>query len=101
MSIERADRIFDARRKIPDLFRKALSEKQQTLERNIFAERHKVHLIVPRDDITLRVEQGCAVGWILAKHIDVADQKVSAELPRDRLHASAEVCVVAQIEWSR
>src|SRR5262245_22902623 len=71
MAVERADRVFGARREVSNLFCETLGKKQQSLQRNVFAEWHEMHLVVSRNDIALRAEQGRTVGRILTKHVDV------------------------------
>src|SRR5205823_10918267 len=97
VAVQRIDRVFGTGYEVADLPREAVGEKQQALERHIFAERNQVHLVVSADLVAGGIQQACAVRRSLAKCIDIPQEEIRTELPRDGLHARAELGVFSQV----
>ena len=56
VTVERGDCVFGPRDELPDLPGETLGKEEQALEWHIFAKRHKVHLVVPRNLVALGIQ---------------------------------------------
>src|SRR5215471_2701358 len=87
VSVHLTDRVLGSGYKLPHLACQAFGKEKQVLEGNIFPERNQMHLVIAGKPNAVRTQERGAVRWLISGSVDVSDQEIGTELPRDLPHA--------------